>query len=142
LGFLLRYCGILIPVNDDSANINAVVKPFQWPVYHQPNLLNFYLKNNLFITFFEKVWLGIGVSIVCVTTVLILILRFSSQYLPKNLNSNTSKVESSNDNNLEGQDGRHPVRDRDQSGKQYLYVIGNLLSQGLNLFKDDNKTYQ
>jgi hypothetical protein len=71
--------------------------------------------------------LGLGVSIVCVTAILILILRFSS-HLPENFDSNT-KVESSNDN-LEGQDGRHPVSDRDRSAKPYLYVIGNLLSQG------------
>ena len=71
-------------------------------------------------------------SIVCVTAILILILRFSS-HLPKNLNSNT-QVESSGNDNLESQDGRHPADvTKDQSGKQYLYVIGNLLSQGLNL---------
>ncbi len=71
-------------------------------------------------------------SIVCVTAILILILRFSS-HLPKNLNSNT-QVESSGNDNLEGQDGRHPADvTKNQSGKQYLYVIGNLLSQGLNL---------
>nr|CAH0101879.1 unnamed protein product [Daphnia galeata] len=104
--WVFSYYGLLIPVNDDTANINAVVKPFQWPV-----------------------WLGLGVSIVCVTAILILILRFSS-HLPKNLNSNT-QVESSGNDNLESQDGRHPADvTKDQSGKQYLYVIGNLLSQG------------
>lgn len=82
-------------------------------------------------------------SIVCVTAILILIIRFSS-HLPKNLNSNT-KVESiSGNDNLESQDGRHPADvTKDQSGKQYLYVIGNLLSQGLNYRKFDleNKSH-
>ncbi len=27
--------GLLIPVQDETANINAVVKPFQWPVKHK-----------------------------------------------------------------------------------------------------------
>ena len=75
--------------------------------------------------------MGIGVSIVCVTAILIIILRFSS-HLPKSWNSNT-KVESSGNDNSKGQDGRHPVSDnRGQWGKQYLYVIGNLLSQGFS----------
>nr|CAH0101875.1 unnamed protein product [Daphnia galeata] len=98
--WVFSYCGLLIPVYDDTANINAVVKPFQWPV-----------------------WLGLGVSIIGVTAILILILRFSS-HLPESLDSNT-KVESSNDN-LEG---RLTVVKK-QPAKPYLYVIGNLLSQG------------
>ena len=27
--------GLLIPVDDDIANTNAVIKPFQWPVFTQ-----------------------------------------------------------------------------------------------------------
>ena len=95
---------------------------------------NIFISFNFLNNIFQKVWLGIGVSIVCVATVFILIQRFLS-HLPENLNSN-KKVESSGNDNLEGQDGRHPViSDRDQSGKQFLYVIGNLLSQGFNLFE-------
>jgi hypothetical protein len=78
---------------------------------------------------FQKVWLGLGVSIVCVTAILILILRFSS-HLPENLDSNT-QVESSRNDNLEGQDGRLPVV-KNHPAKPYLYVIGNLLSQGFS----------
>jgi hypothetical protein len=30
--WIYDYFSFLIPVPDESANINAVVKPFQWPV--------------------------------------------------------------------------------------------------------------
>ena len=33
----------LIPVPDETANINAVVKPFQWPV----TIINYFLENNV-----------------------------------------------------------------------------------------------
>jgi phosphotransferase system glucose/maltose/N-acetylglucosamine-specific IIC component len=88
-------------------------------LYHWVFVLSYYL----------KVWLGLGVSIVCVTAILILILRFSS-HLPENFDSNT-QVESNSNDNLEGQDGRHPVV-KNQPEKPYLYVIGNLLSQGFS----------
>ncbi|XP_046449197.1 glutamate receptor ionotropic, delta-1-like [Daphnia pulex] len=47
---------LLIPAPDETANINAVVKPFQWPI-----------------------WLGVGVSIACV----IEILNSIQQYLDR-----------------------------------------------------------
>jgi ionotropic glutamate receptor len=31
--WIFAYYGLLIPVDDDTANIQAVVKPFQWPVH-------------------------------------------------------------------------------------------------------------
>nr|CAH0100778.1 unnamed protein product [Daphnia galeata] len=99
--------GLLIPVDDDIANTNAVIKPFQWPV-----------------------WLGLGVSIVCVTATLILILRFSF-HLSTIWRSNTIEVETGNEENVRTpeRDGRLSVMEN-KCRKQYLYVIGNLLSQG------------
>jgi hypothetical protein len=64
----------------------------------------------------------------CVVAILIFILRFSS-HLPNTIWNSDSKARSINDN-LGSREGRIPVA-RQQSGKQFLYVIGNLLSQGL-----------
>ncbi|EFX82160.1 hypothetical protein DAPPUDRAFT_316758 [Daphnia pulex] len=86
----------LIPVPDESANINAVIKPFQWPI-----------------------WLGLGVSIVCVIAILNLIQRYL-QY-----RSVIETPSRSNDN-----PPTEKIVNKGGTGKQYLYVFGNLLSQG------------
>jgi hypothetical protein len=92
-------------------------------LYHWVFVLSYYL----------KVWLGLGVSIVCVTATLILILRFSS-HLSIIWRSNTIEVEKSNEENVRNpeRDGRLSVLEN-KCRKQYLYVIGNLLSQGFLL---------
>jgi hypothetical protein len=65
----------------------------------------------------KKVWLGLGVSILCVISVL-------------NLNATIFRIstvdKSSNENLVDGQNAK-----KRNKGKQYLYVFGNLLSQGL-----------
>ncbi|XP_046448343.1 ionotropic receptor 93a-like isoform X2 [Daphnia pulex] len=91
---------LLIPVAGDTANINAAIKPFQWPV-----------------------WWGLGISIVCVMAVLTSLLLFFPHHLPASLDSNR-QVETTR-NNL----GSLPVI-KELLGKQYLYVIGVILSQG------------
>ncbi|EFX82357.1 hypothetical protein DAPPUDRAFT_316873 [Daphnia pulex] len=89
----------LIPASAETANINAVVKPFQWPV-----------------------WLGLAVSIAC----MIICLNVIQHYL----DYRSTLMESFNQNEVTRQkSGRLPV-DKWQTGKQYLYVFGNLLSQG------------
>ncbi|XP_046449208.1 ionotropic receptor 93a-like [Daphnia pulex] len=81
----------LIPVQDDTANINGVVKPFQWPV-----------------------WLGLIVSVVCVTAALILVDRPFKKTRSANLI----------------RDREHTAKRKSgRAGKQYLYVFGNLMSQ-------------
>ncbi|XP_046449191.1 ionotropic receptor 93a-like [Daphnia pulex] len=90
------FFAFLIPVPDESANINAVVKPFQWPV-----------------------WLGLGVSIVCVITVLNVIQRYLEYH------SALETTFSSNDN-----PPAEKIITKVGTGKEYLYVFGNLLSQG------------
>ena len=84
--------------------------------------------------FLKKVWLGIGISIVCVTASLIFILRFSSR-LPTIRSSNTIKVETitNNENSRNRKKNDDVLSDviEKQSSHQFLYVIGNLLSQGL-----------
>ncbi|EFX82115.1 hypothetical protein DAPPUDRAFT_241203 [Daphnia pulex] len=55
---------ILIPVPDETANINAVIKPFQWPI-----------------------WLGLGVSIVGVIIALNMIQQFLDQPSKKETNA-------------------------------------------------------
>nr|CAH0102975.1 unnamed protein product [Daphnia galeata] len=82
----------LIPVPDETANINAVVKPFQWPI-----------------------WVGLGVSIVCVIVVLSSIQRY---------------LEYQTAGQLTNDGGGLRVITKTITGKQYLYVFGNLLSQG------------
>ncbi|XP_046641506.1 uncharacterized protein LOC124326631 [Daphnia pulicaria] len=97
LPWIYDYYAFLIPVPEESANINAVVKPFQWPV-----------------------WLGLGISIVCVIAVLNLIQRFL------NYPSVIETPSRPNDN-----PATEKITKKEETGKQYLYVFGNLLSQGL-----------
>nr|CAH0109179.1 unnamed protein product [Daphnia galeata] len=86
---------LLMPVQDDTANVNAVIKPFQWPV-----------------------WLGLVISIVCVIFVLNLLQRY---FTYRSLKPETSSIEIGNQNSA-------PIVN---TGNQYLYVFGNLLSQGV-----------
>ncbi|EFX82191.1 hypothetical protein DAPPUDRAFT_316806 [Daphnia pulex] len=103
LPWIYDHFAFLIPVPDETANINAVVKPFQWPV-----------------------WLGLGLSIACVIAVLNLIQRYLEYRSGFEMNfktSNKTQPENlANDNQLRFK--------KWQIGKQYLYVFGNLLSQG------------
>lgn len=39
LPWIYRGFGILIAVEDDTANVKAVIKPFQWPVYNNTKKL-------------------------------------------------------------------------------------------------------
>ncbi|EFX82186.1 hypothetical protein DAPPUDRAFT_241335 [Daphnia pulex] len=84
----------LIPVPDETANVNAVVKPFQW-----------------------QIWLGLGVSIICVVAVLNFIHR-SIHYIHKYLNR---PCETEADTIELGET---------KTGQYYLYTFGTLLSQG------------
>ncbi|XP_046448038.1 glutamate receptor ionotropic, delta-2-like isoform X1 [Daphnia pulex] len=93
----------LIPVPVETANINSIVKPFQWPV-----------------------WLGLGISIVCTIAILNLIQRYLEYRSTIEADLRQNKTPQSG--NLTN-DGKLPVK-KWQSGKQYLYVFGNLLSQG------------
>ncbi|XP_046449181.1 ionotropic receptor 93a-like [Daphnia pulex] len=82
----------VIPVPDETANINSVIKPFQWPV-----------------------WLLIGVSIVVVIAVLNLLQRYLEYRSAFEMDFKTSNK---------------PRAEKWRTGNQYLYVFGNLLSQG------------
>nr|CAH0103843.1 unnamed protein product [Daphnia galeata] len=75
---------ILAHIPDETLNVNAIIKPFQWAI-----------------------WLGLGISIVCVTSVLILLQKFNEKQFG---------------------DGR--LSHKKRYARQYLYVLGNLLSQG------------
>ncbi|XP_046642731.1 ionotropic receptor 21a-like [Daphnia pulicaria] len=87
----------LIPASDETANIGAVVKPFQWPV-----------------------WLGLGLSIAFVIAVLNLIQRYPEYAIETIVRQNEKTNQTG---------GRLRVT-KWQTGKQYLFVFGNLLSQG------------
>ncbi|XP_057376733.2 glutamate receptor ionotropic, delta-1-like isoform X2 [Daphnia carinata] len=87
----------LIPVHDETANIESVVKPFQWPV-----------------------WVGLVVAVVCVIVVLTFIQRYL-QYR-SGTESATKRSTSLPSNNSRLSKGR--------IGTQFIYVFGNLLSQG------------
>nr|CAH0102968.1 unnamed protein product [Daphnia galeata] len=54
--WLYDYFALVIPVPDETANINAFIKPFQWPI-----------------------WLGLGVAIISVIAVLYLIQKYFDQ---------------------------------------------------------------
>ncbi|EFX82169.1 hypothetical protein DAPPUDRAFT_241317 [Daphnia pulex] len=105
LPWIYDYYAFLIPVPEESANIKAVVKPFQWPVAS--------------ILFDPQVWLGLGISIVCVIAVLNLMQRYLDY------RSVTETTLRSNDN-----PPTQKIITKGETGKQYLYVFGNLLSQG------------
>ncbi|EFX82161.1 hypothetical protein DAPPUDRAFT_316759 [Daphnia pulex] len=96
LPWIYDHFAFLIAVSDETANINAVVKPFQWPI-----------------------WLGLGVSIVCVIAVLNLMQRYLEY------RSVIETPSRSNDN-----PPTEKIVNKGGTGKQYLYVFGNLLSQG------------
>ncbi|XP_046640837.1 ionotropic receptor 93a-like isoform X2 [Daphnia pulicaria] len=83
----------LIPVQGDTANINAVIKPFQWPV-----------------------WLGLVISIAFVIIVLQLLENAFGPSKVPNRGNKTNKWY-----------WLYYVR---QTAKHYVYVFGNLLSQG------------
>nr|CAH0104494.1 unnamed protein product [Daphnia galeata] len=87
----------LIPVPDESANINAIVKPFQWPI-----------------------WLGLGLSIVCV----IAVLNMMQYYLDYRYKKETEAINKIQSNTTTKEKGLL------RAGDQYLYVYGNLLAQG------------
>ncbi|XP_046641432.1 uncharacterized protein LOC124326572 isoform X2 [Daphnia pulicaria] len=96
----------LIPVTDESANINAVVKPFQWPI-----------------------WLGVGISIVCVIAVLDLIQRYLESASGTGFEPNNKPQTGglTNDGQLRGT--------KTKTEKPYLYVVGNLVSQGFSILQ-------
>ncbi|XP_046448237.1 uncharacterized protein LOC124197028 isoform X2 [Daphnia pulex] len=115
----------LLPIPDESANIYAVAKPFQWPV-----------------------WLGLIIAIICVITILNLLqryLEYRSQFEtgpnPKNLRKlpivgdirrplNRRRRIVAMVGSLFVPSGISLRETRGQTGNQYLYVFGNLLSQG------------
>jgi hypothetical protein len=69
----------------------------------------------------RQVWLGLGVSIGCVIAVLHLIQRYLHYRSTIDLKQNEEKKSQKR--------GRIGVK-KWQTGKQYFYVFGNLLSQG------------
>jgi hypothetical protein len=75
--------------------------------------------------FDRHVWLGLGVSIVCVITVLNVIQRYLQYH------SALETTISSNDN-----PPAEKIITKVGTGKEYLYVFGNLLSQGYNKYKE------
>ncbi|XP_059352708.1 glutamate receptor ionotropic, kainate 2-like isoform X1 [Daphnia carinata] len=91
----------LIPVHTDTANIKSVVKPFQWPL-----------------------WVGLIVTAVCVIVVLSLIQR-CLEYMERRPLPET-KAATETCTNLP----KNTSRLNGGAGKQSLYVLGNLLSQG------------
>nr|CAH0113367.1 unnamed protein product [Daphnia galeata] len=112
LPWIYDHFAFLIPVPDETANINAVVKPFQWPI-----------------------WLGLGISIICVIAVLNLMQRALSYLIPENGDHRSQsgrRLASPNDRNPSTNKMTNKGRRRVKKGtaKQYLYVFGNLLSQG------------
>ncbi len=106
--WIYRGFGILIAVEDDTANVQSVIKPFQWPVNPKTNYLRskrerrvqfFFVPNDI-----SQIWVGLVISTVCV----IVVLKLLQRYL-----NHRSSLKTEN------------------TGNQYLYVFGNLLSQGL-----------
>ncbi|EFX82331.1 hypothetical protein DAPPUDRAFT_101737 [Daphnia pulex] len=81
------YFAFLIPAPDETANIDSVIKPFQWPV-----------------------WLGIVISMVCV----IAVMNLTQRYLEFRSQFKRGSQENP----------------KQWLGSQYLYVFGNLMSQG------------
>ena len=67
-------------------------------------------------------WLGLAISIVCVIFVLNLLQRYMAYRSP---------IQSRNPENLKQKDGKDDANRRIvHPTNQYIYVLGNLLSQG------------
>jgi hypothetical protein len=118
----------LIPVTDDSANINAVVKPFQWPVCNpELNDILFRVQQRPFSN--QQIWLGVGISIVCVIAVLDLIQRYLESASGTGFEPNNKPQTGGLTNNgqLRGT--------KTKTEKPYLYVVGNLVSQGFSILQ-------
>jgi ionotropic glutamate receptor len=92
---------------------------------------------NSFKLFNLQVWLGLGVSIICVIAMLNLIQRYleyrSAFHMDFKLRNKKLKT-----GNLQN---NRKVK-RYQTGKQYLYVLGILLSQGYLKFKLEYHRHQ
>jgi hypothetical protein len=110
------YYAFVIPIPDESANINAVVKPFQWPVCTFDYLKSFEFKIKQYFTT-QQIWLGLGVSIVCI----IVSLNLIQKYLDR-----CSKKET---DTIELPDAKRTIKGKMRNN--YFYVFGMLLSQGL-----------
>jgi hypothetical protein len=108
-------CVFLIPAPVETANINAIVKPFQWQVGIFKELPTIFQIQQHLLLFDHQVWLGLGVSIVCVIAVLNLIQRYLEYRSAFEMDFKT---------------GNKPRAEKWRTGNQYLYVFGNLLSQG------------
>jgi hypothetical protein len=84
-----------------------------------------------FIILNQQIWLGLGISIVCVIVILNLIQRYSESASGTGfrLNNKPQTGNLTNNGQLRGTKG--------ETGKQqYLYVFGNLLSQGFHTFEN------
>jgi hypothetical protein len=72
---------------------------------------------------YRQVWLGLGVSIACVIAMLNLIQRYL--HYRSTIDDDLKQIEENNSQ----KGGRIGVK-KWQTGKQFFYVLGNLLSQG------------
>jgi hypothetical protein len=108
------------PTSTPSSNLsNGRLVPF--------SLLLIFIKNlKKILLFNQQVWLGLGISIFCVIAILNLIRRylecrstFRIGFRPNN-EPQTGNLKTG---------GQHRAKKR-QTGNEYLYVLGNLLSQG------------
>ncbi|XP_046449207.1 ionotropic receptor 93a-like [Daphnia pulex] len=92
---------LLFAVQDDTVNIDAVVKPFQWPV-----------------------WLGMLISMMGVITILNML---QYRLLPK---IDSAQKSDRNSIKKKPKSHPSSVKKKKGDGKQFLYVFGMLLSQG------------
>ncbi len=124
------YLAFLIPVPDNVANISAVVKPFQWPVYtfQQKTKYHHTATTDMCLKLLQ-VWLSVVVSIPCVIFTLNQLQRFRGKFFSSKKDpKSVEKI--SVDLQKKRNDGRIVSTKMDSS--IYLYVFGNLLSQGFS----------
>ena len=81
-----------------------------------------------------QIWLGLGVSIICVIAALNFMQRALSYLIPENgdyrsqFRRRISPIDGNPSTNKTTNKGRRRVKK--ETAKQFLYVFGNLLSQG------------
>ncbi len=115
-----------MPVQDDTANINAVIKPFQWPVFKA-------------ITFHKKLQ-GWAETISQITDMVRTCPCNCLRHLCSKSFTTVLRISMSNDSNVNRTRQKSKLVERSSCPTHYLYVLGNLLSQGEMelIFQDTN----
>lgn len=123
---------LLMHVPDESVNIYAVVKPFQWPVEVVFHFFLFFFDREISINrnyYMPQIWVGLVISISCVIFILYLLQRYFQENQLKTSSSLTRPNRVKTLQTKAQGDGSH-LACTATLGKHFIYVLSNLLLQG------------